>query len=125
MHRVKKLILLAFLLIIIRPGCTQTLEQLEDKIANTWRDSLAKHIPKYYSTEEYFTVEKDWDRKIINLENKDVVQYLTLKGELKAYGDLLNGKVFVPIARKALTGSEFHMSLYGKSSKNSDIKPAL
>ncbi len=125
MHSTIKLISLSFLLVATTSGFTQTLEQLEDKIAKTWQDSLAKHIPFFYLTDEYIKVENEWDRKIFSLENKDVVQYLTLKGGLKPDVGLFSGKVFVSIARKALKGSEFHLSLYGKSSNNNDIKPTL
>lgn len=125
MNPVKKLISLAFLLAIATFGFAQTPEQLEDKIANAWRDSLAKHIPFFYLTDEYIKVEHEWDRKIFSIDNKDLVQYLTLKGGLKPDVGLLGGKVLVPIARKALKGSEFHLSLYGKSSNNNDIKPTL
>lgn len=125
MNPVKKLISLAFLLAITTFGFAQTPEQLEDKIASAWRDSLAKHIPFFYLTDEYIKVEHEWDRKIFSIDNKDLVQYLSLKGELKPDVGLLGGKVLVPIARKALKRSEFHMSLYGKSSNNNDIKPTL
>lgn len=125
MYAVKKLLSLAFLLATTTLGFAQTIEQLEDKIAKAWRDSLAKHIPFFYLTDEYLKVENEWDRKIFSLENKDLVQYFTLKGGLKPDAGLLGGKVLVPIARKALKGSEFHLSLYGKSSNNNDIKPTL
>lgn len=125
MNSVKKLISLAFLLAITAFGFAQTTEPLEDKIAKTWRDSLAKHIPFFYLTDEYIKVENEWDRKIFSIDNKDLVQYLALKGGLKPDVGLLGGKVLVSIARKALKGSEFHLSLYGKSSNNNDIKPTL
>lgn len=103
----------------------QRLEFLEGKIARSWSDSLARHIPYLYDSDDYIKVEKEWDQRFFNLENKDVIEYLSLKGKLNPNDASLNGKIFLTIAQQALRESEFHMSLYSKGSSRSMIKPML
>jgi hypothetical protein len=115
-----RVLFISVLLFIFKISYAQNSEQLIEKIATTYCDSLIANMPAIFNQNKYEEVERYYREKIFTLQNKDIEKYLFLYGDLSEKG-ILKTEIFEKITQQIQT-CDFYIAYHGAGAKRKDIK---